>query len=181
MRLCFRDFSFDCSAFRIPYLRQAYNGFGASDLWFLSRQFRSVVLPPLKDLKKRLWWACHRFGQPLWGYTPDPKWAAVYFSVATIFIAHAWIAFLIRTFLYCLLLTWLVKQRLQFQVGALLFCWRCASARPTGGCAILMAVDFVNAGRTRPSIPRSPSRRGVIEKTEGNSDSESSKLVVQGS
>ena len=77
-------------AFRIPYLTSLQRIWSLLTLAFVSGS-SSVVLPPLlKDLKKQ-GYDEHVIDLvvPL-GYTFNLEGAAVYFSVATIFIAHAY-------------------------------------------------------------------------------------------
>ena len=147
----------------------------------------SVVLPPLlKDLKKQ-GYDEHVIDLvvPL-GYTFNLEGAAVYFSVATIFIAHAYgIAFSVSgLFFTVLLLTLIGKTAATVPSGAIVVLLAAAPqlGLPVEGVALIFAVDFfVNAGRTALNVLGQVLAVSVIEKTEGNvvEESKSSKLAVR--
>ena len=173
-------------AFRIPYLSSLQRIWSLLTLAFVSGS-SSVVLPPLlKDLKKQ--------GHdehvidlvvPL-GYTFNLEGAAVYFSVATIFIAHAYgIAFSVSgLFFTVLLLTLIGKTAATVPSGAIVVLLAAAPqlGLPVEGVALIFAVDFfVNAGRTALNVLGQVLAVSVIEKTKGNvvEESKSSKLAVR--
>ena len=173
-------------AFRIPYLTSLQRIWSLLTLAFVSGS-SSVVLPPLlKDLKKQ--------GHdehvidlvvPL-GYTFNLEGAAVYFSVATVFIAHAYgIAFSVSgLFFTVLLLTLIGKTAATVPSGAIVVLLAAAPqlGLPVEGVALIFAVDFfVNAGRTALNVLGQVLAVSVIEKTEGNvvEESKSSKLAVR--
>ena len=175
-------------AFRIPYLTSLQRIWSLLALAFVSGS-SSVVLPPLlKDLKKQ--------GHdehvidlvvPL-GYTFNLEGAAVYFSVATVFIAHAYgIAFSVSgLFFTVLLLTLIGKTAATVPSGAIVVLLAAAPqlGLPVEGVALIFAVDFfVNAGRTALNVLGQVLAVSVIEKTEGNvvEESKSSKLAVRDS
>lgn len=173
-------------AFRIPYLTSLQRIWSLLTLAFVSGS-SSVVLPPLlKDLKKQ--------GHdehvidlvvPL-GYTFNLEGAAVYFSVATVFIAHAYgIAFSVSgLFFTVLLLTLIGKTAATVPSGAIVVLLAAAPqlGLPVEGVALIFAVDFfVNAGRTALNVLGQVLAVSVIEKTEVNvvEESKSSKLAVR--
>ena len=173
-------------SFRVPYLTSLQRIWSLLTLAFVSGS-SSVVLPPLlKDLKKQ--------GHdehvidllvPL-GYTFNLEGAAVYFSVATVFIAHAYgIAFsLSGLFFTVLLLTLIGKTAATVPSGAIVVLLAAAPqlGLPVEGVALIFAVDFfVNAGRTALNVLGQVLAVSVIEKTEGNvvEESKSSKLAVR--
>ena len=170
----------------VPYLTSVRQNWSLLTLAFVSGS-SSVVLPPLlKDLKKQ--------GHdehvidllvPL-GYTFNLEGAAVYFSVATIFIAHAYgIAFSVSgLFFTVLLLTLIGKTAATVPSGAIVVLLAAAPqlGLPVEGVALIFAVDFfVNAGRTALNVLGQVLAVSVIEKTEGNvvEESKSSKLAVR--
>ena len=172
--------------FRVPYLKSLQRIWSLLALAFVSGS-SSVVLPPLlKDLKKQ--------GHdehvidlvvPL-GYTFNLEGAAVYFSVATVFIAHAYgIAFSVSgLFFTVLLLTLIGKTAATVPSGAIVVLLAAAPqlGLPVEGVALIFAVDFfVNAGRTALNVLGQVLAVSVIEKTEGNvvEESKSSKLAVR--
>lgn len=172
--------------FRVPYLTSLQLIWNLLTLAFVSGS-SSVVLPPLlKDLKKQ--------GHdehvidlvvPL-GYTFNLEGAAVYFSVATVFIAHAYgIAFSVSgLFFTVLLLTLIGKTAATVPSGAIVVLLAAAPqlGLPVEGVALIFAVDFfVNAGRTALNVLGQVLAVSVIEKTEGNvvEESKSSKLAVR--
>ena len=173
-------------AFRIPYLTSLQRIWSLLTLAFVSGS-SSVVLPPLlKDLKKQ--------GHdehvidlvvPL-GYTFNLEGAAVYFSVATVFIAHAYgIAFSVSgLFFTVLLLTLIGKTAATVPSGAIVVLLAAAPqlGLPVEGVALIFAVDFfVNAGRTALNVLGQVLAVSVIEKTEGHvvEESKSSELAVR--
>lgn len=173
-------------AFRVPYLTSLQRIWSLLTLAFVSGS-SSVVLPPLlKDLKKQ--------GHdehvidlvvPL-GYTFNLEGAAVYFSVATIFIAHAYgIAFSVSgLFFTVLLLTLIGKTAATVPSGAIVVLLAAAPqlGLPVEGVALIFAVDFfVNAGRTALNALGQVLAVSVIEKTEGHvvEESKSSELAVR--
>ena len=173
-------------AFRVPYLTSLQRIWSLLTLAFVSGS-SSVVLPPLlKDLKKQ--------GHdehvidlvvPL-GYTFNLEGAAVYFSVATIFIAHAYgIAFSVSgLFFTVLLLTLIGKTAATVPSGAIVVLLAAAPqlGLPVEGVALIFAVDFfVNAGRTALNVLGQVLAVSVVEKTEGHvvEESKSSKLAVR--
>lgn len=144
----------------------------------------SVVLPPLlKNLKKQ--------GHdetvidlvvPL-GYTFNLEGAAVYFSVATVFIAHAYgISLTFSGLLFTvLLLTLIGKTAATVPSGAIVVLIAAAPqlGLPVEGVALIFAVDFfVNAGRTALNVLGQVLAVSVIEKTEGHRVTEESKEVA---
>ena len=172
--------------FGVPYLTSIRQNWSLLTLAFVSGS-SSVVLPPLlKDLKKQ--------GHdehvidlvvPL-GYTFNLEGAAVYFSVATIFIAHAYgIAFSISGLFFTILLLTLVgKTAATVPSGAIVVLLAAAPqlGLPVEGVALIFAVDFfVNAGRTALNVLGQVLAVSVIEKTEGHvvEESKSSKLAVR--
>lgn len=173
-------------AFRIPYLTSLQRIWSLLTLAFVSGS-SSVVLPPLlKDLKKQ-GYDEHVIDLvvPL-GYTFNLEGAAVYFSVATIFIAHAYgIAFSVSgLFFTVLLLTLIGKTAATVPSGAIVVLLAAAPqlGLPVEGVALIFAVDFfVNAGRTALNVLGQVLAVSVIEKTEGNvvEESKSSKLAVR--
>ena len=173
-------------AFRIPYLSSLQRIWSLLTLAFVSGS-SSVVLPPLlKDLKKQ-GYDEHVIDLvvPL-GYTFNLEGAAVYFSVATIFIAHAYgIAFSVSgLFFTVLLLTLIGKTAATVPSGAIVVLLAAAPqlGLPVEGVALIFAVDFfVNAGRTALNVLGQVLAVSVIEKTEGNvvEESKSSKLAVR--
>ena len=173
-------------AFSIPYLSSLQRIWSLLTLAFVSGS-SSVVLPPLlKDLKKQ-GYDEHVIDLvvPL-GYTFNLEGAAVYFSVATIFIAHAYgIAFSVSgLFFTVLLLTLIGKTAATVPSGAIVVLLAAAPqlGLPVEGVALIFAVDFfVNAGRTALNVLGQVLAVSVIEKTEGNvvEESKSSKLAVR--
>ena len=173
-------------AFRVPYLTSLQRIWSLLTLAFVSGS-SSVVLPPLlKDLKKQ-GYDEHVIDLvvPL-GYTFNLEGAAVYFSVATIFIAHAYgIAFSVSgLFFTVLLLTLIGKTAATVPSGAIVVLLAAAPqlGLPVEGVALIFAVDFfVNAGRTALNVLGQVLAVSVIEKTEGNvvEESKSSKLAVR--
>ena len=173
-------------AFRIPYLTSLQRIWSLLTLAFVSGS-SSVVLPPLlKDLKKQ-GYDEHVIDLvvPL-GYTFNLEGAAVYFSVATVFIAHAYgIAFSVSgLFFTVLLLTLIGKTAATVPSGAIVVLLAAAPqlGLPVEGVALIFAVDFfVNAGRTALNVLGQVLAVSVIEKTEGNvvEESKSSKLAVR--
>ena len=173
-------------AFRVPYLTSLQRIWSLLTLAFVSGS-SSVVLPPLlKDLKKQ-GYDEHVIDLvvPL-GYTFNLEGAAVYFSVATIFIAHAYgIAFSVSgLFFTVLLLTLIGKTAATVPSGAIVVLLAAAPqlGLPGEGVALIFAVDFfVNAGRTALNVLGQVLAVSVIEKTEGNvvEESKSSKLAVR--
>ena len=173
-------------AFRIPYLTSLQRIWSLLTLAFVSGS-SSVVLPPLlKDLKQQ-GYDEHVIDLvvPL-GYTFNLEGAAVYFSVATVFIAHAYgIAFSVSgLFLTVLILTLIGKTAATVPSGAIVVLLAAAPqlGLPVEGVALIFAVDFfVNAGRTALNVLGQVLAVSVIEKTEGNvvEESKSSKLAVR--
>lgn len=160
-------------AFRVPYLITFRQIWSLLTLAFVSGS-SSVVLPPLlKDLKKQ--------GHdehvidlvvPL-GYTFNLEGAAVYFSVATVFIAHAYgITFSLSGLIFTvLLLTLIGKTAATVPSGAIVVLLAAAPqlGLPVEGVALIFAVDFfVNAGRTMLNVLGQVLAVSVIEKTEGH-------------
>lgn len=179
-------FPFIALAFRISYLISLQRIWSLLTLAFVSGS-SSVVLPPLlKDLKKQ-GYDEHVIDLvvPL-GYTFNLEGAAVYFSVATVFIAHAYgIAFSVSgLFFIVLLLTLIGKTAATVPSGAIVVLLAAAPqlGLPVEGVALIFAVDFfVNAGRTALNVLGQVLAVSVIEKTEGNvvEESKSSKLAVR--
>ena len=172
--------------FGVPYLTSIRQNWSLLTLAFVSGS-SSVVLPPLlKDLKKQ--------GHdehvidlvvPL-GYTFNLEGAAVYFSVATIFIAHAYgIAFSISGLFFTILLLTLVgKTAATVPSGAIVVLLAAAPqlGLPVEGVALIFTVDFfVNAGRTALNVLGQVLAVSVVEKTEGHvvEESKSSELAVR--
>lgn len=160
-------------AFRVPYLIIFRQIWSLLTLAFVSGS-SSVVLPPLlKDLKKQ--------GHdehvidlvvPL-GYTFNLEGAAVYFSVATVFIAYAYgITFSLSSLIFTvLLLTLIGKTAATVPSGAIVVLLAAAPqlGLPVEGVALIFAVDFfVNAGRTMLNVLGQVLAVSVIEKTEGH-------------
>ena len=160
-------------AFRVPYLIAFRQIWSLLTLAFVSGS-SSVVLPPLlKDLKKQ--------GHdehvidlvvPL-GYTFNLEGAAVYFSVATVFISHAYgITFSLSGLIFTvLLLTLIGKTAATVPSGAIVVLLAAAPqlGLPVEGVALIFAVDFfVNAGRTMLNVLGQVLAVSVIEKTEGH-------------
>ena len=162
------------SIFKVPYLTAFRENWSLLTLAFISGS-SSVVLPSLlKDLKKQ----GHDKNTidlvvPL-GYTFNLEGAAVYFSVATIFIAHAYgIQFSLSSLLFTvLLLTLIGKTAATVPSGAIVVLLATAPqlGLPVEGVALIFAVDFfVNAGRTMINVLGQILTVSVIEKTEGYS------------
>ena len=162
------------SIFKVPYLTAFRENWSLLTLAFNSGS-SSVVLPSLlKDLKKQ----GHDENTidlviPL-GYTFNLEGAAVYFSVATIFIAHAYgIQFSLSSLLFTvLLLTLIGKTAATVPSGAIVVLLAAAPqlGLPVEGVALIFAVDFfVNAGRTMINVLGQILTVSVIEKTEGYS------------
>ena len=162
------------SLFKVPYLTAFRENWSLLTLAFISGS-SSVVLPSLlKDLKKQ----GHDENTidlvvPL-GYTFNLEGAAVYFSVATIFIAHAYgIQFSLSSLLFTvLLLTLIGKTAATVPSGAIVVLLAAAPqlGLPVEGVALIFAVDFfVNAGRTMINVLGQILTVSVIEKTEGYS------------
>ena len=162
------------SIFKVPYLTAFRENWSLLALAFVSGS-SSVVLPSLlKDLKKQ----GHDENTidlvvPL-GYTFNLEGAAVYFSVATIFIAHAYgIQFSLSSLLFTvLLLTLIGKTAATVPSGAIVVLLAAAPqlGLPVEGVALIFAVDFfVNAGRTMINVLGQILTVSVIEKTEGYS------------
>ena len=162
------------SIFKVPYLTAFRENWSLLTLSFVSGS-SSVVLPSLlKDLKKQ----GHDENTidlvvPL-GYTFNLEGAAVYFSVATIFIAHAYgIQFSLSSLLFTvLLLTLIGKTAATVPSGAIVVLLAAAPqlGLPVEGVALIFAVDFfVNAGRTMINVLGQILTVSVIEKTEGYS------------
>ncbi|MGR5847503.1 dicarboxylate/amino acid:cation symporter [Streptococcus pneumoniae] len=158
--------------FKVPYLSAFRENWSLLTLAFVTGS-SSVVLPSLlKDLKKQ------RHDEhtidlvvPL-GYTFNLEGAAVYFSVATIFIAHAYgIQFSLSSLLFTvLLLTLIGKTAATVPSGAIVVLLAAAPqlGLPVEGVALIFAVDFfVNAGRTMINVLGQILTVSVIEKTEG--------------
>ena len=158
--------------FKVPYLSAFRENWSLLTLAFVTGS-SSVVLPSLlKDLKKQ-GHDEHTIDLvvPL-GYTFNLEGAAVYFSVATIFIAHAYgIQFSLSSLLFTvLLLTLIGKTAATVPSGAIVVLL--AAAPQLGlqveGVALIFAVDFfVNAGRTMINVLGQILTVSVIEKTEG--------------
>ena len=162
------------SIFKVPYLTAFRENWSLLTLAFISGS-SSVVLPSLlKDLKKQ----GHDENTidlvvPL-GYTFNLEGAAVYFSVATIFIAHAYGIQLSLSSLFftVLLLTLIGKTAATVPSGAIVVLLAAAPqlGLPVEGVALIFAVDFfVNAGRTMINVLGQILTVSVIEKTEGYS------------
>ena len=162
------------SIFKVPYLTAFRENWSLLTLAFVSGS-SSVVLPSLlKDLKKQ----GHDENTidlvvPL-GYTFNLEGAAVYFSVATIFIAHAYgIQFSLSSLLFTvLLLTLIGKTAATVPSGAIVVLLAAAPqlGLPVEGVALIFAVDFfVNAGRTMINVLGQILTVSIIEKTEGYS------------
>lgn len=162
------------SIFKVPYLTAFRENWSLLTLAFISGS-SSVVLPSLlKDLKKQ----GHDENTidlvvPL-GYTFNLEGAAVYFSVATVFIAHAYgIQFSLSSLLFTvLLLTLIGKTAATVPSGAIVVLLAAAPqlGLPVEGVALIFAVDFfVNAGRTMINVLGQILAVSVIEKTEGYS------------
>ena len=160
------------SIFKVPYLTAFRENWSLLTLAFISGS-SSVVLPSLlKDLKKQ----GHDENTidlvvPL-GYTFNLEGAAVYFSVATVFIAHAYgIQFSLSSLLFTvLLLTLIGKTAATVPSGAIVVLLAAAPqlGLPVEGVALIFAVDFfVNAGRTMINVLGQILTVSVIEKTEG--------------
>ncbi len=173
-------------AFRIPYLTSLQRIWSLLTLAFVSGSSRVVLPPLLKDLKQQ-GYDEHVIDLvvPL-GYTFNLEGAAVYFSVATVFIAHAYgIAFSVSgLFLTVLILTLIGKTAATVPSGAIVVLLAAAPqlGLPVEGVALIFAVDFfVNAGRTALNVLGQVLAVSVIEKTEGNvvEESKSSKLTVR--
>lgn len=162
------------SIFKVPYLTAFRKNWSLLTLAFISGS-SSVVLPSLlKDLKKQ----GHDESTidlvvPL-GYTFNLEGAAVYFSVATIFIAHAYGIQLSLSSLFftVLVLTLIGKTAATVPSGAIVVLLAAAPqlGLPVEGVALIFAVDFfVNAGRTMINVLGQILTVSVIEKTEGYS------------
>ena len=160
------------SIFKVPYLTAFRENWSLLTLAFISGS-SSIVLPSLlKDLKKQ----GHDENTidlvvPL-GYTFNLEGAAVYFSVATIFIAHAYgIQFSLSSLLFTvLLLTLIGKTAATVPSGAIVVLLAAAPqlGLPVEGVALIFAVDFfVNVGRTMINVLGQILTVSVIEKTEG--------------
>lgn len=160
--------------FKVPYLTAFRENWSLLTLAFISGS-SSVVLPSLlKDLKKQ----GHDENTidlvvPL-GYTFNLEGAAVYFSVATVFIVHAYgIQFSLSSLLFTvLLLTLIGKTAATVPSGAIVVLLAAAPqlGLPVEGVALIFAVDFfVNAGRTMINVLGQILAVSVIEKTEGYS------------
>ena len=158
--------------FKVPYLSSFRENLSLLTLAFVTGS-SSVVLPSLlKDLKKQ-GHDEHTIDLvvPL-GYTFNLEGAAVYFSVATIFIAHAYgIQFSLSSLLFTvLLLTLIGKTAATVPSGAIVVLLAAAPqlGLPVEGVALIFAVDFfVNAGRTMINVLGQILTVSVIEKTEG--------------
>lgn len=158
--------------FKVPYLSAFRENWSLLTLTFVTGS-SSVVLPSLlKDLKKQ-GHDEHTIDLvvPL-GYTFNLEGAAVYFSVATIFIAHAYgIQFSLSSLLFTvLLLTLIGKTAATVPSGAIVVLLAAAPqlGLPVEGVALIFAVDFfVNAGRTMINVLGQILTVSVIEKTEG--------------
>ena len=158
--------------FKVPYLTAFRENWSLLTLAFVTVS-SSVVLPSLlKDLKKQ-GHDEHTIDLvvPL-GYTFNLEGAAVYFSVATIFIAHAYgIQFSLSSLLFTvLLLTLIGKTAATVPSGAIVVLLAAAPqlGLPVEGVALIFAVDFfVNAGRTMINVLGQILTVSVIEKTEG--------------
>ena len=162
------------SIFNVPYLTAFRENWSLLTLAFISGS-SSVVLPSLlKDLKKQGHYEnTIDLVVPL-GYTFNLEGAAVYFSVATIFIAHAYgIQFSLSSLLFTvLLLTLIGKTAATVPSGAIVVLLAAAPqlGLPVEGVALIFAVDFfVNAGRTMINVLGQILTVSVIEKTEGYS------------
>lgn len=158
--------------FKVQYLSAFRENWSLLTLGFVTGS-SSVVLPSLlKDLKKQ-GHDEHTIDLvvPL-GYTFNLEGAAVYFSVATIFIAHAYgIQFSLSSLLFTvLLLTLIGKTAATVPSGAIVVLLAAAPqlGLPVEGVALIFAVDFfVNAGRTMINVLGQILTVSVIEKTEG--------------
>lgn len=159
--------------FKVPYYLSAFReNWSLLALAFVTGS-SSVVLPSLlKDLKKQ-GHDEHTIDLvvPL-GYTFNLEGAAVYFSVATIFIAYAYgIQFSLSSLLFTvLLLTLIGKTAATVPSGAIVVLLAAAPqlGLPVEGVALIFAVDFfVNAGRTMINVLGQILTVSVIEKTEG--------------
>lgn len=157
----------------IPYSKIVKQIWELLTLAFVSGS-SSVVLPPLlKNLKAQ----GHEENVidlvvPL-GYTFNLEGAAVYFSMATVFIAHAYgIQFSLAGLLYTILLLTLIgKTAATVPSGAIVVLLAAAPqlGLPVEGVALIFAVDFfVNAGRTALNVLGQALAVSVIEKTEGH-------------
>ena len=162
------------SIFKVPYLTAFRENWSLLTLAFISGS-SSVVLPSLlKDLKKQ----GHDENTidlviPL-GYTFNLEGAAVYFSVATIFIAHAYgIQFSLSSLLFTVLLLTLIGKTAATVPSVAIVVLLAAAPQlglPVEGVALIFAVDFfVNAGRTMINVLGQILTVSVIEKTEGYS------------
>ena len=160
------------AVFKVPYLSAFRENWSLLTLAFVTGS-SSVVLPSLlKDLKKQ-GHDEHTIDLvvPL-GYTFNLEGAAVYFSVATIFIAHAYgIQFSLSSLLFTvLLLTLIGKTAATVPSGAIVVLLAAAPqlGLPVEGVSLIFAVDFfVNAGRTMINVLGKILTVSVIEKTEG--------------
>lgn len=130
----------------------------------------SVVLPPLLNNLKENGYdeTVTDFVIPL-GYTFNLEGAAVYFSVATIFIANAYgIQFSVPELFYVvLLLTLIGKTAATVPSGAIVVLLAAAPqlGLPVEGVALIFSVDFfVNAGRTALNVLGQVLAVRVIEK-----------------
>ena len=158
--------------FKVPYLTAFRENWSLLTLAFVTGS-SSVVLPSLlKDLKKQ-GHDEHTIDLvvPL-GYTFNLEGAAVYFSVATIFIAHAYgIQFSLSSLLFTvLLLTLIGKTAATVPSGAIVVLLAAAPqlGLPVEGVALIFAVDFfVNAGSTMINVLGQILTVSVIERTEG--------------
>ena len=158
--------------FKVPYLSAFRENWSLLTLAFVTGS-SSVVLPSLlKDLKKQ-GHDEHTIDLvvPL-GYTFNLEGAAVYFSVATIFIEHAYgIQFSLSSLLFTvLLLTLIGKTAATVPSGAIVVLLAAAPqlGLPVEGVALIFAVDFfVNAGRTMINVLGQILTVSVIERTEG--------------
>lgn len=171
-------------AFGIPYRQTIQQIWELLTVAFISGS-SSVVLPPLLNTLKANDYdeTVTDFVVPL-GYTFNLEGAAVYFSVATIFIANAYgIAYSISGLFYVVfLLTLIGKTAATVPSGAIVVLLAAAPqlGLPVEGVALIFAVDFfVNAGRTALNVLGQVLAVRVIEKTSQDKVAIDEKLAVQ--
>ncbi len=157
--------------FKVPYLALVKSIWEYIALAFVSGS-SSVVLPPLLEKLKNTGHdeTTIDLVVPL-GYSFNLEGAAVYFSMATIFIANAYgIEFSFAQLLYTVLILTLVgKTAATVPSGAIVVLLASAPqlGLPVEGVALIFAVDFfVNAGRTALNVLGQALAVSVIEPKE---------------
>lgn len=156
--------------FKVPYVKLVKTVWELLTIAFVSGS-SSVVLPPLLESLKQTGHdqTTVDFVVPL-GYSFNLEGAAVYFAMATIFIANAYSIELSigQLFYIVLILTLIGKTAATIPSGAIVVLLAIAPqiGLPVEGVALIFAVDFfANAGRTALNVLGQALTVSVLEKT----------------